>query len=316
MQEGDWVGMIDRDETTDVLVIGAGPGGLTAATYLGRFLRGVLVADGGTPRAHWIPVSHNMPGFPAGITGPAILTRMREQASEYGAVLEAGRAEALTVVDGGFVARLNGRSVRARGVVLATGVQDRMPDIPDVAGAVTASVLRICPICDGYEARGRRVAVIGDDDAGVREAAFLRTYTADVTLIHTGPAAALTERSELARLGVALVETPVERIAVDADRVTAVTWAGRETAFDMVYSALGTKPANSLATGLGAALESDGRLIVDDHGRTSIPGLYAVGDVVRGLNQIAVATAEAAIAATAIHNHLREAEGLVVRATA
>jgi hypothetical protein len=106
----------------DVLVVGAGPAGLTAATYLGRFRRSVLVADGGPPRACWIPVSHNMAGFPKGITGDAILTRMREQALEYGAVIEAGRVEAVHRDGEDFVATLNRRQVRARAVLLATGV--------------------------------------------------------------------------------------------------------------------------------------------------------------------------------------------------
>ena len=296
----------------DILIIGAGPAGLTASTYLGRFLRRVLVADAGEPRACWIPLSHNMPGFPAGITGGAILTRMREQAEEYGAVIEGGSVETLKAVDGGFVARLNGRDIRARAVLMATGVVDHHPDLPGVEDAVRRALVRICPICDAYEATGKAVAVIGDSDMGVREAAFMRTYSDRVTLIHVGEASALTEREALARLGIALVETPIEQVHLEGDRVTALSWGGRQTAFDMVYSALGTSPNASLAERLDAALCDDGRLVVDDHQMTSIPGFYAAGDVVRGLNQIAVATAEAAVAATAIHNALREADGQTV----
>ena len=296
----------------EVLIIGAGPAGLTAATYLGRFLRRVLVADAGEPRACWIPLSHNMPGFPAGITGGAILTRMREQAEEYGAVIEGGSVETLKAVDGGFVARLNGRDVHARVVLMATGVVDHHPDLPGVEDAVRRALVRICPICDAYEATGKAVAVIGDSDMGVREAAFMRTYSDRVTLIHVGEASALTEREALERLGIALVETPIEQVHLEGDRVTALSWGGRQTEFDMVYSALGTSPNASLAETLGAALSDDGRLVVDDHQMTSISGFYAAGDVVRGLNQIAVATAEAAVAATAMHNALREADGQTV----
>ena len=124
----------------EVLIIGAGPAGLTAATYLGRFLRRVLVADAGEPRACWIPVSHNMPGFPAGITGPAILSRLRDQAEEYGAVIEAGRVESLRVSVDGFTARLNDRDIRVRAVLLATGVVDHHPDLPGVEDAVRRSM--------------------------------------------------------------------------------------------------------------------------------------------------------------------------------
>lgn len=296
----------------EVLIIGAGPAGLTAATYLGRFLRRVLVADAGEPRACWIPVSHNMPGFPAGITGAAILSRLRDQAEEYGAVIEAGTVESLRVVEGGFVARLNGRDVRVRAVLLATGVADHHPDLPGVEDAVRRSLVRICPICDGYEATGKAVAVIGDDDKGVREAAFLRTYSDRVTLIHVGPPEALADRAALERLGVALVETRIEQVDLEDDRVTALSYGGQRTAFDMVYSALGTSPNASLAEALGAQTGEDGRLVVDPHQQTTVAALYAAGDVVRGLNQIAVASAEAAVAATDIHNRLRQADGQTV----
>ena len=296
----------------EVLIIGAGPAGLTAATYLARFRRRVLVADGGAPRACWIPVSHNMPGFPQGITGDAILKRMTEQAAEYGAVIEAGWVEGLARDADGFVARLNGREVRVRAVLLATGVVDHHPDLPGVERAIERSLVRICPICDGYEAIDKAVAVIGEDDKGVREAAFLRTYSDRVTLIHIGPAEALGAEDELARMGIELIRAPIDNVRLEGDRVTALSWGGAFRTFDLVYSALGTSPNAGLADGLGARTGEDGRLFVDAHQATSVAGLYAAGDVVRGLNQIAVASAEAAVAATAIHNALREADGWTV----
>ena len=297
----------------DILIVGAGPAGLTAATYLARFRRRVLVADGGAPRACWIPVSHNMPGFPQGITGDAILGRMTEQAQEYGAVIETGRVESLTRDGDGFVVRLNGRELRIRAVLLATGVTDHHPDLPGVERAIERSLVRICPICDGYEAIDKAVAVIGDDDKGLREAAFLRTYSDRVTLIHTGPAKALTGRDEMARMGIELICAPIDNVRLEGDRVTALSWSGTFRAFDLVYSALGTSANVELAQALGARRGEDGTLTVDAHQMTSVDGLYAAGDVVRGLNQIAVATAEAAVAATAIHNALREADGWTVR---
>lgn len=296
----------------EVLIVGAGPAGLTAATYLGRFRRRVLVAHDEPSRACWIPISHNMPGFPKGITGDAILSRMREQAEEYGAVVEAGRVENLRAEGDGFTAQLNGRTVRARAVLLATGVVDHHPDLPGVEDAVRRSLVRICPICDAYEAIDKCVAVIGDDDLGLREAAFMRTYTDRVTLIHIGPPEALTEREGLERLGITLVECAIEAVELDGDRVMALNWGGQEHAFDMVYSALGTTPNAELAFALGAAITDVGLMLIDERSATSIPGLYAAGDVVKGLNQIAVATSDAALAATAIHNRLREQDGQTV----
>jgi thioredoxin reductase (NADPH) len=296
----------------DVLVIGAGPAGLTAATYLGRFRRRVLVADGGPPRACWIPVSHNMPGFPQGITGEGILDRMREQALEYGAVIEAGRVESLKRDGEGFIAGLNDRDVRARAVLLATGVADHHPDLPGVEDAVKRALVRICPICDAYEAIDKRIAIIGKDDLGVREAAFMRTYTDRITLIHVGRPEALTERTALDRFGITLVEGSIEDVRLEDDHVRALCWGGQTHQFDMVYSALGTTPNADLAEGLKADTSEDDLLLTDAHQGTRIPGFYAAGDVVKGLNQIAVATSDAALAATAIHNRLREQDGQTV----
>lgn len=297
----------------EILVIGAGPAGLTAATYLARFRRRVLVADGGQSRACWIPVSHNMPGFPQGITGDAILKRMTEQAEEYGAVVERGLVEDVRIDGEGFAARLNGRTLQVRSVLLATGVLDHHPDLPGVERAIERALVRICPICDGYEAIGKTAAVIGDDDKGVREAAFLRTFSDRVTLIHIGPRTALQGQKDLERLGIELICAPIDNVQLEQDHVAAFGWDGAFRSFDLVYSALGTSPTVELASGLGAALGEDGRLYVDPHQQTSVRGLYAAGDVVRGLNQIAVATAEAAVAATAIHNSLRDADGQTAR---
>lgn len=292
----------------DVLIIGAGPAGLTAATYLARFRRSVLVADGGEPRAAWIPLSHNMPGFPEGIGGDAILQRMRRQAEEYGAVIRPAFVEALRHEGEMFAARLGEVEIMARAVLLATGVVDHHPDLPGVERAIARGLVRICPICDGYEATGKSIAVIGDSDLGAREAAFVRTYSDEVCLIHVGPPEALTRHDDLKRLGVPVIETTIEQVHIEGDRLTALSWGGKQTSFDAVYSALGTTPECGLAVDLGAALGEDGRLVVDDHQATSVPGLYAAGDVVRGLNQLAVASAEAAVAATAIHNRFRQAE--------
>ena len=121
---------------------------------------------------------------------------------------------------------------------------------------------------------------------------------------------ALTRHDDLKRLGVPVIQTTIEQVHIEGDRLTALSWGGKQTSFDAVYSALGTTPHCGLAVDLGAARGEDGRLAVDDHQQTSVPGLYAAGDVVRGLNQLTVASAEAAVAATAIHNRFRQAEGM------
>ncbi len=154
---------------------------------------------------------------------------------------------------------------------------------------------------------GKTVGVIGCGAHGAREARFLTTYSNDVWLIHTGRASDLpaAERRRLKAAGVGLIETPIDRVVVD-DRRTATLWLGpgEPKAFDALYAGLGVTPRATLATDAGAKLDKSGRLIVGEHQETSVAGLYAAGDVVRGLNQISVAQGEGAIAATDVHNTL------------
>jgi thioredoxin reductase (NADPH) len=300
------------EETLDTVVIGAGPAGLTAAIYLGRFRRRFVVIDGGDPRAGWIPVSHNYPAFPDGIAGVELLRRLREQAARYGAEYLEGRAERLERTTDGFLVHLEDRQLRAACVLLATGVKDNEPKLGDVFDAVQRKLVRICPICDGYETIGQSVGVIGSSEKGAREALFMRTYSDRVTLIHVGEPETLPddERLELAQAGIDVVETHINAVRIEADRIAAFDFGdGVSRTFDVVYSALGTTPRGRLAEELGALTDETGSLIVTGHQMTTVEGLYAAGDLVRGLNQITVAQAEAAIAATDIHNRLR-AKGL------
>ena len=291
----------------DCLVIGAGPAGLTAATYLGRFRRDVWVIDGGDSRASWIPVSHNLPGFPDGVPGPVLLHRMRAQAERYGARIVPGRVDRLEALPGGgFLAHAGDTALAARSVILATGEVDAEPDLPGLRGAVRSGLVRQCPICDAYEVIGRRVALIGHGDCRIKEALLLRAYTADLTVLTLGQELRLADedRAALDQAGVRVLDDPVEALTVEGGRIAAWQMRGAIHRFDALYSALGARMRSDLATALGAAADRDGALAVDAHQRTTIPGLYAVGDVVQGLSQVAVATGGGAIAATDVNRSL------------
>jgi thioredoxin reductase (NADPH) len=292
-------------EEADVIIVGAGPAGLTAATYLARFRRRVVVLDGGTPRAALIPSSHNTPGFPAGVSGAEFLMRLRTQAVEYGAEIRAAPAEQLSVDGAGVTALIaGGGGLRAPFALLAAGVTDKRPEgLAGLDAAISRGVVRFCPICDGYEARDMRIAVLGEGAHGLREAMFLATYSRTVTLLHAGapedlPAdlvsAAQRQGVEIARDARAQAMSFGER-SVDA--------AGRT--FDCLYLALGCETAK-IARALPLARDDASAVIVDRHQQSSLLRLYAAGDLVRGLSQISVAAGEAAIAATAIHRRLRE----------
>ena len=167
----------------DCVVIGAGPGGLTAAIYLARYLRDVVVVEDSRSRALWIPRSHNCPGYPDGIPGPELLERLRQQAARYHAPLVTERVEALErLEDGGFRVDLPERTIAARTVILATGAEDIQPPIANLDDAIRRGLVRHCPTCDAYEVRDRSIGIIGAGDCRLQEAMLLRTYTADLAV--------------------------------------------------------------------------------------------------------------------------------------
>lgn len=295
------------DKPIDCLLIGAGPAGLTAAIYLARFHLSIRIVDAGQSRAAMIPRTHNHAGYPGGIAGTELLRLMREQASEFGVEVTSSLVERITQDDDGFTVHGSGQSWTARSVLLATGVVNNRPPIsPEIHDAALArGLLRYCPICDGYEVTDRRVGVIGTDTHGFNEAVFLRMYTPDVTLIapHGDHALSDEEQARLSELGVQVVNGPCHPLRVEDDRIFVPTPEG-ELAFDSVYPALGSVIRSELAVKLGAEASEDGCLMVDDHQRTTIPGLYAAGDVAKGLDQISHAMGEAGVAATTIRNDL------------
>jgi thioredoxin reductase (NADPH) len=286
----------------EALVIGGGPGGLTAALYLARFRRDVLLIDDGASRAARIPRSHNYPGFIDGIPGVELVAAMRAHAARYGARFAAARVEALELRPHGFVARWAEGEASAPLALLATGVADIEPAMPHLAQAVRQGALRYCPVCDAYEAIGRRIGLIADRAADLHEALYLRHFTDHDTLFAASGELHFDEadRRRMAEAGIAHVAGPVQGIRLDGAAVCVAHGAG-ETRCDALYGALGLEVHSKLATALGALHDDDGSLVVDAHHRTSIEGLYAVGDVAKGLNQIVVATGGAAIAAASMH---------------
>jgi thioredoxin reductase (NADPH) len=295
----------------DCLIIGGGPAGLTTALYLARFKRRFLVIDSGTPRAAWIPKSHNIPVFAEGISGPAILERARASLERYGGRVQPGRVTGLRKQPDRFIAVVEDNDcqvsqIAAKRVVLATGAVDIEPDLPDMPNAVQRGLVRYCPICDGYESRGKKIAVISYGAHGIGEAVFIaRTYSRDVTLLTLGQPLELKpeERARLDEHGIKVVESPVDTLEMEKDRIAAIHGGGKEHRFDVLYSALGLQYRSDLALALGAEHDPSGGLLVDGHCQTSVKGLYAVGDIVRGIDQIVVGMGHAAHAATHVHNH-------------
>ncbi|MCQ4308959.1 NAD(P)/FAD-dependent oxidoreductase [Pseudomonas stutzeri] len=289
----------------DCLIIGGGPGGLTAALYLARFRRSCLVVDAGSSRASWIPRSHNYPGFPPGINGNDLLVRLREQASGYGARLEHGRVEHIEPHAEGFSVRYGDRSCVARRIILATGIEDTLPDMPDVEQAIAEGKVRLCAICDGYEVKGDNVAVYGEAECAIGHAVFLRTFSDRVTVVVHGEQDACDQAIALAEhYDIRLISDRVEALRPCETSIELITCNGDVHHFDIIYPSLGARFRSDLALQLGVDCDESGGVLVDDHLQTSMRGLYAIGDVTMGLKQMSVAIGQAAQAATAVHNSL------------
>lgn len=291
----------------DCLIVGAGPAGLTAAIYLARFRRRFVVVDSGSSRASYIPISRNFPGFPDGISGAELLERLRAQVQRHGIEITPGSVERLERTGDQFVAFSGAGNIAAKRVLLATGFVDEKPPIADLREAIRVGCVRLCPVCDAFEATDRKIAVLGPLESALGHALFLRTYSSCLTLFGWSEDGRGTDeqRNAMTQAGIGFCAEKIAEILVSGERRVSVrTQGGAVFEFDTLYWMAGGRCRNELAVQLGARCQSEGYLGIDAHQQTSVPGLYAAGDVVKALNQISVAVGEAAIAATHIHNHL------------
>ncbi|MFD0537242.1 NAD(P)/FAD-dependent oxidoreductase [Actinomadura luteofluorescens] len=287
------------DDEYDVAVVGAGAAGLNAALVLARARRRVAVVDAGEPRN--APAAH-MQGFLSrdGMPPAALLDVGRAEVAGYGAALIGARVEH---VDPGFTVRLVGGAVlSARRLVVATGLRDELPGIPGVAERWGRDVLH-CPYCHGYEVRDQPLGVLGTSPGAVHQALLLRQWSEDVVLFAHTLELDEEERERLTARGVRLVEGEVKRVVAD-DRVRGVELAGGRTVpRRAVFLFPRMVPRDALLTGLGCAVE-DGRVVTDRTGRTTVPGVWAVGNVTDPRAQVVTAAGMGSAAAIALNADL------------
>jgi thioredoxin reductase (NADPH) len=294
----------------DCVIVGGGPAGLTAAVYLCRFRRKILVIDAFESRARYIPTSHNCPGFPDGISGTDLLITLRKHARKFGAESQRGTVLTLRRHRDRFLLNTAQEEFESRTVLLATGIVDILPKVRGIHAAIHRGVVRLCPICDGFEASGQRIAVLGPPRTVIGHAKFLLLYSNRVTAV-LSEIGTLT-RSDAARaraLGIPVIGHEHD-IRFSADGCV-ITHSAGTAEFDCLYPTMGFKPKCRLAASLGAKVDAQDEIVVDRHMQTSISGLFGAGDAVSGLHQISVSTGQAAIAATAIHNQLTKNESAV-----
>ncbi|MFL6585524.1 MAG: NAD(P)/FAD-dependent oxidoreductase [Luteimonas sp.] len=298
----------------DVVIVGAGPAGLSAALYAARFRRTTLVLHDGTARALRAPMAHNVPGYEHGIPGAELIERMHRHASRYGARIEQTGVRRVAREDACFVLTCaDGRRIESRTVVLATGVHLGNVPLEGEARqrAIDANALRYCPICDGFEQSGRRVAVYTDREAGVAEALFFQQFTPRI-LVALAPGTVVSPLCARTIEHAGIQQIANAHVTFDAERPGVTIRSGRDGSaqhVDVLYPSLGSQARSDLAVALGLPVDEAGCVDAQAPSGTAIPGLYCAGDVVAGLDQITIALGHGAQAATSAHNWLREADG-------
>ncbi|WP_327228669.1 NAD(P)/FAD-dependent oxidoreductase [Streptomyces platensis] len=289
------------DEVYDVAVIGAGAAGLSAALLLGRARRRVVVIDAGEPRN--APATH-MHGFLSrdGLPPATLLELGQAEIARYGVDVIRARVEH---IEPGYEVRLEGGPViRARRLLVATGLRDELPDLPGVRERWGKDLLH-CPYCHAYEVRDQPLAVLGTHPGAVHQALLLRQWSEDVVLVtHTLELSPL-EREQLDAFGVNIVEGRAVRLVVDDDRLRGVELSdGRVIPRTAVFVFPRPAPRDDLLALLRCSKDDQGWVVTDRTGRTSVPGVWAVGNVVDPRAQVIAAAGMGSTAAFAINTDL------------
>jgi thioredoxin reductase len=286
----------------DVVVVGGGAAGLSAALVLGRARRRVAVIDGGEPRN--APAAH-MQGFLSrdGMSPPDLLAAGRNEVSGYGVELV---EDQVVAIDPGFAVHLaSGRVLNARRILVATGVRDELPDIPGVPERWGRDLLH-CPYCHGWEVRDQPIGVLGTVPGSVQHALLIRQWSDDVAFFVDTYDLTASEQAELEARGVQIVLGEVARLVVEDDRLTGVELTdGRVIARTAVFIRPVNVPhADGLLAGLGCNVDAAGFATVDGTGRTSSVDVWAAGNVVDPRAQVITAAGAGSAAAIAINADL------------
>ena len=303
------------DVTYDCVVVGGGPAGLSAAIYLARYNRTVIVADHADGRSTTPEVNENYLGFPDGVASRALREHGRRQAGRFGAEFAQGKIERIVRDDGQFVATGDGLSLCGRTLIFATGVRDYLPEFDNAdAREYFGRSLFWCITCDGYKVRDRRVAVVGATDEAATTALQFLNFTNDLCMITNRRGGeseiSATKRGHLEAAGIKLYESGVACIEGEGGMMRAVTLDdGRRIELDFMFSQQGCRPNSMLAKSVGVQCGDHGFVLTDNEQRTNVERVYAAGDVTKAFaHQIVTAAHEGATAGQAANYDLYRPE--------
>ena len=296
--------------TFDVVIVGGGPAGLSAALVLGRCRRQVVICDSGTPRNAASTALH---GYLTrdGVAPLELLRLGREEVQRYGVAIWPVTVTDVAPAGDGFEVSLDGRPpVRTHSLLLATGVRDELPAIPGLDECYGISVHH-CPYCDGWEHRDAPLAVIGQAAAAAGLALSLTTWTADVVVCTNGPARlTAAQRRQLDAQGIAVRPERITRVEHEHGRTRALELStGARVPCDGIFFTSPQRQQCDLPRRLGCTFTRTGTVKTDHLGETCVPGLYVVGDASRDVQFVIVAASEGAKAGVAINKRLQARSG-------
>lgn len=292
----------------DVVIVGGSSAGLSAALVLGRSLRDVIVIDDRKPCNRFSRASH---GFLTrdGAPPSELLRLAHEQLGQYPNVsLKAATALHIERTGTGFeIISSDASTLQARTVLLATGLHDELPPLDGIKGLWGKSVFH-CPYCDGFEVKGKAIAVYGVDKAALHQVIMLRNWTDNLALcVADGWNLAAAQREKLTRLGIQVIEQPVVTLESTEAAIQAIRFAdGTSLACDALFIRPKTAHRTAFAHDLGCKVDEHDVVQVDLRGRTSAEGVYAAGDISSPIRSVAIAVAQGAAAAYGINADLIE----------
>jgi len=267
----------------DALILGGGPAGLSAAVYMGRFTRSVLVLDAGEGRSSFSQVNENYLGFPDGITTRELRELGRRQAERFGAEMRDSRVERIEAIEGGYRAHTTDGVFDGRTLLFATGVRDVWASLAGIDPWIGRCVFW-CITCDGYHARGKKLVCIGNTDEAAVTTLQMLLFTRDITLVADPDLERFSpeKRADLKAHNIPVVLAHLEcmDLAPDESCITGIRLEGGEVLHcDLVFSLLGVRPNTQLARELGVSLDEQGYILIDEEGYTNVPGVFAAGDL-------------------------------------